>query len=147
MLDTIKTKVFEKYKKEDSKGIFFSLFDKNNVLLASTWVLQTDKTLWDLIDIIYAGLLDKEKNVTSVAVDIVTEVTQESDMQKLLGLSTKDYGVFLINNETQKSGVILPNLSGVTDIKTALWLIKQKYGVNGNVLIYIFKTDRFAFEV
>jgi hypothetical protein len=86
--------------------------------------------------------LDKEKNVASVVVDVVTEVTQESDMQKLLGLSTQDYGVFIINNDhgpasldTQKSGMILPRLSSVTDIKTSLGLIKQKYGVNGNVLI------------
>lgn len=145
MLEKIKTKLFEKYKKEDSKWLFFSLFDKDGNLLTSTGVLQTDKNMGDLVDIISAGILDKEKWAVSVAVDVVGEVTQESDMQKLMAISTKDYGVFLINNETQKSWIILPNMKGVGDVKTALGLIKQKYQVSGNVMIYIFKTERMAF--
>ena len=62
-------------------------------------------------------------------------------------LSTKEYGVFIINNTDKKSGLLLPNLSEVVDVKTALGLIEQKYGVSGDVLIYVFKTDRFAFNV
>ena len=147
MLETIKARIFEKYKKEDNKGIFFSLLDKDGVLLASTGVLDTDKPLGELVDIVYAGLLDKEKNVVTVVVDVVTSVEQETDMKKMLWLSTKEYGVFIINNEDQKSGVMLPNLSGVVDVQTALGLIKKKYSVTGNVLIYVFKTDRFAFNV
>ena len=145
MLDKIKTKLFEKYKKEDSKWLFFSLFDKDGNVLTSTGVLQTDKNMGDLVEIISAGILDKEKWAVSVAIDVVTEVTQESDMVKLMWLSTKDYGVFLINNETQKSWIILPNMKGVGDVKTALGLIKQKYQVSGNVMIYVFKTERMAF--
>lgn len=145
MLEKIKTKLFEKYKKDDVKGLFFSLFDKDWNLLTSTGVLQTDKHMDDLIDIVSAGILDKEKWAVTVAVDVVTEVIQESDMQKLLALPVKEYGVFLINNEIKKSGVILPNIKGVNDIKTALGLIKQKYEVSGNVMIYVFKTERLAF--
>jgi len=145
MLEKIKTKLFEKYKKEDNKWLFFSLFDKDGNLLTSSGVLQTDKNMWDLVEIISAGILDKEKWAVSAAIDVVLEVSQESDMQKLLTISTKDYGVFLINNETQKSWIILPNIKGVNDVKTALGLIKQKYQVAGNVLIYVFKTERIAF--
>jgi len=145
MLEKIKTKLFEKYKKEDNKWLFFSLFDKDGNLLTSSGVLQTDKNMWDLVEIISAGILDKEKWAVSAAIDVVLEVSQESDMQKLLTISTKDYGVFLINNETQKSWIILPNIKGVNDVKTALGLIKQKYQVSGNVLIYVFKTERIAF--
>lgn len=147
MLEKIKTKLFEKYKKEESKWLFFSLFDKDGNLLTSTGVLQTDKNMGDLIEIISAGILDKEKWAVSVAVDVVTEVTQETDMAKLMWLSTKDYGVFLINNETQKSWIILPNMRWVNDVKTALGLIKQKYQVSGNVMIYVFKTERMAFSL
>ncbi|PJA48969.1 MAG: hypothetical protein CO170_00955 [candidate division SR1 bacterium CG_4_9_14_3_um_filter_40_9] len=147
MLEKIKTKLFEKYKKEESKGLFFSLFDKDGNVLTSTGVLQTDKNMGDLVEIISAGILDKEKGAVSVAVDVVTEVTQESDIQKLMAISTKDYGVFLINPDAsgQKSGIILPNMKGVNDVKTALGLIKQKYQISGNVLIYVFKTERMAF--
>lgn len=147
MLETIKENIFKKYKKEDQHWLFFSLFDKDGNLLSSTGVLETDKPLWELIDIIHAGLLDKEKGAVSVAVDVVTTVTQESDMAKLLALPTKDYGIFLINNELQKSGVILPNIKWVSDIKTALGLIKQKYEVSGNVMIYVFQTERFGFNI
>lgn len=147
MLEKIKTKLFEKYKKEESRWLFFSLFDKDGNLLISNGVLQTDKNMNDLVEIISAGILDKEKWAASAAVDVVTEVNQESDMTKLMWLSTKDYGVFLINNETQKSWIILPNMKGVNDVKTALGLIKQKYQVSGNVLIYVFKTERMAFSL
>jgi len=154
MLEKIKTKLFEKYKKEESKWLFFSLFDKEGNVLTSTGVLQTDKNMWDLVEIISAGILDKEKWAVSVAVDVVTEVNQETDMQKLIWLSTKDYGLFLINNDhgpaslgTQKSWIILPNMKGVNDVKTALGLIKQKYQVSGNVMIYVFKTERMAFSL
>lgn len=147
ILDTIKTKIFDKYKKDDTRWLFFSLFDKDGKLMISNWVFETDKKVWDLIEIIYAGILDKEKGATIVVVDVVTEVIPESDMAKLLALSTKEYWVFLINNEMKKSGVVLPDTKWVWDIKTALWLIKQKYGVSGNVLIYVFKTDRIAFNV
>lgn len=61
MLEAIKTKLFEKYDKNDSKGLFFSLFDKDGNLLVSNGVLQTDKNMNDLVEIISAGILDKEK--------------------------------------------------------------------------------------
>jgi hypothetical protein len=61
-----------------------------------------------------------------------------------LALPTKDYGVFLVNTETKKSWAILPNTKGVGDVKTALGLIKQKYGINGNVSMYSFRTERVS---
>jgi hypothetical protein len=44
----------------------------------------------DLTEIIYAGLLDKEKNVVSVVIDVVLELKQETDMSKLLALPVKE---------------------------------------------------------
>ena len=106
--------------------------------------MQTDKNINDLVEIIYAGILDKEKTTSTVVLDVVTEIMPESDIQKLMALSTKDYGLFLINNEDKKSGVVLPDTKGINDITMALGMIKQKYGVTGNVLIYAFKTDRLV---
>ncbi|MBU0625892.1 hypothetical protein KKG31_06185 [Patescibacteria group bacterium] len=60
------------------------MLDKDGKLLASTGVLDTDKPLGELVDIVYAGLLDKEKGVVTVVVDVVTSVEQETDMQKMM---------------------------------------------------------------
>jgi hypothetical protein len=83
----------------------------------------------------------------SVVIDVVLELKQETDMSKLLALPVKENWVFIINNEDNKSWVVLPDTKWIADIKSALWLIKQKYWVNWNVLIYVFKTDRIAFGV
>jgi hypothetical protein len=39
--------------------MFFSLFDKQNNLLFSNGVLETDKPMDKLIDTLYHGLMDK----------------------------------------------------------------------------------------
>ena len=82
--------------------------------------------------------------VQAIVIDIIQSYIPETDVNKLLALPTKDYGIFLVNNETKKSGVILPNTKGVTDIKSALTLIKQKYGISGNVSMYSFRTERIT---
>ncbi|MEI6775140.1 MAG: hypothetical protein WCL18_10645 [bacterium] len=38
----------------------------------------------------------------------------------------------------------MPNTKGVVDIKSALTLIKQKYGISGNVSMYSFRTERIT---
>jgi hypothetical protein len=101
-----------------------------------------------LTDLIYNGLLAKhEKSTKTVVIDIIQSYIQETDINKLLSLPTKDYGIFLINAETKTSGAILPNTKGVNDVKTALGLIKQKYGISGNVSMYSFRTERVSIAV
>ena len=147
MLDKIKTKLLEFYHKEDKLWLFFSLFDIQNKLILSNGVLTTDKFLPDLVDILYHAILEKQTNVHIVTIDIVKEIQIQPDIQKLLTLPAKEYGIFAVNRQTNISWVVLPDTQWVPDTKTALALLKQKYGLSGNVEISTFTTRRIAFEV
>lgn len=148
MLNQIKSALAKYCKPEEKKWLFFSVFDVNGKLLASHGAIETDKTTNELSDLIYNGLLAKYENTTkTIVIDIIQSYIQETDINKLLSLPTKDYGVFMINDETKKSWAILPRTKGVADIKTALTLIKQKYGISGNVSMYSFRTERVTVGV
>ena len=143
MLQEIKTELAKYCKPEEKKWLFFSLFDVHGKLLTSNGTVETDKTINELTDLIYNGLLAKHEHTTkNIVIDIIQSYIQETDVNKLIALPTKDYGVFLVNNETKKSWAILPNTKWINDIKTALGLIKQKYGISGNVSMYSFRTER-----
>ncbi len=104
MLEQIKAELSKHCKSEDKKGLFFSLYDVNSKILASHGTVQTDKPINQLIDLIYNGILKNHEHTTkTVVIDIVQSYIQETDVNKLLALPTKDYGVFLVNNETKKS--------------------------------------------
>lgn len=110
MLDQIKLELSKHCKPEEKKGLFFSLYDANSKILASHGTVETDKTINELTDSIYNGLLAKHEQTTkTVVIDIIQSYIQETDVNKLLALPTKDYGVFLVNTETKKTGAILPN--------------------------------------
>lgn len=148
MLEQIKKELTKHCKPEEKKGLFFSLFDVNGKILASNGTVETDKTTDQLTDLIYNGLLAKhEHTAKTVVIDIIQSYIQETDINKFIALPTKDYGVFLVNNETKKSWAILPNTKWVNDIKTALTLIKQKYGISGNVSMYSFRTERVTISL
>jgi hypothetical protein len=147
MLDIIKQKLNEAVNKEETKGLFFSLFDQNNSLLCSNGVIQTDKKINDLTDIIYHGILEKFPQTKKIAIDIILETKTETDIIKLLGYNPQERGIVLENKQANQNGIILPNTQGVVDMKTALGLIKQKNTMTGNVEITLFKTKRISFEV
>jgi frataxin-like iron-binding protein CyaY len=72
----------------------------------------------ELVEILYHAILEKvEKNTKVIAIDIVKDIQLQPDIQKLLTLSPKDYGIFMINRQTNISGVVLPDTQGITDIK------------------------------
>lgn len=144
MIEKIKSELFKKYKNDDIKWIFFSLFDKQNSLLFSNGVLETDKTMDKLIDTLYHGLMDKITWVKNVVIDVVLNYQQEKDLKKILSYSPKDYWFFLISIDWSQTGVLLPDTKWVADIKQALSYIKQKNWISGNVEIYTFNTDRIV---
>ena len=147
MLELIKTKLLSFYDKGDKIWLFFSLFDTNNNLLLSNGVLTTNKPLGELVEILYHALLEQqEKNTAIIAIDIVKEIQLQPDIQKLLTLSPKENGIFVINKQTNVSGVVLPDTEGISDIRAALALLKQKYGLTWNVEISTFTTRRIAFK-
>ena len=148
MLNQIKLELSKHCKPEEKKWLFFSLFDANGKILASNGTVETDKTINELTDLIYNGLLAKYESTTkTVVIDIIQSYIQETDVNKLLSLPTKDYGIFLVNIEEKKSWAILPNTKWVNDVKTALGLIKKKYWISGNVSMYSFRTERVTIGV
>lgn len=140
MLEKIKDAIFAKYKKEDSKGLFFSVFDDKNVLILSNGALYTDKSLDDLIKTLYVGLVEKHVNAKTIVVDVVLETAKIIDSSELLKISLKDYGLLLMDQD--KSGVLLPDTKGVNSIQEWLKIIKEKNDLSNNVQIIKFKTDR-----
>jgi hypothetical protein len=143
MLEKIKNELKKHCKPEEKKWLFFSLFDVNGKPLSSNGSIETDKNTNDLTDLIYKEFLAKHEHTTkTIVIDIIESYIQETDINKVITLPTKDYGLFIINNETKKSWAILPNTKGITETKQALTFIKEKYNISGNVSIYSFRTER-----
>ena len=61
MLEEIKKLIYTKYKAEDKIWVFFSLFDDKWNLITSNGVLTTDKTLEEMINILYNWIIKKRK--------------------------------------------------------------------------------------
>ncbi|HOG15466.1 MAG TPA: hypothetical protein PK674_03490 [Candidatus Absconditabacterales bacterium] len=141
MIETIKTSIFKKYKKDDIKGLFFSVFNEQGELLMSNGVVYTDKVLEELIDLLYQGLIKKHTNIGSIVADVVLETVELKTPQEIQTISPKDFGIVL--SDGSKSGVLLPNTKGVNNIQEGLKLIKEKNDLGNNVQVVKFKTDRF----
>jgi len=143
MLDKIKKNLFAKYQPTDIRWLFLSTFSKDDLLISSNGTLEPEKNLEQLVELLYHGIIEKETNVKKIAIDIVLESTQETDMQQLQALNLQENGLCLVG-EQGKSGTILPNTQGVVSIQQALTLVKDKYQLTGNATIYAFKTERLV---
>lgn len=146
MLEKIKSEILKKYKATDIKGMFFSVFSNTWDLLMSNGVADTDKTITELCEIIYNWLIQKQKNIQTIAVDIVEDFQKQDDVNKILTLDPQTFGIFIINRETKKSWLILPGTSWVKDMRSALTFIKKKFEIEWSVEIYSFKTNRVIVE-
>ena len=72
MLEEIKKLIYSKYKPEDKIWVFFSAFNEKWILLVSNWVITTDKTLEDLINLLYNWVLKNYESKTKhIIIDIV----------------------------------------------------------------------------
>ena len=140
MLEKIKEAVFAKYKKEDCKWVFLSVFDENNKLLMSNGAFYTDKVLDNILDTLYHGLVEKYKNVAYIVVDIITDEEEIADVSKINEISLQEYWLAVIAGD--KYWVMLPNTEWVADVTQAIQLIKQKDSLQWNAKIIKFHTDR-----
>lgn len=140
MLEKIKEAVFAKYKKEDCKWVFLSVFDENDKLLMSNGAFYTDKVLDNILDTLYHWLVEKYKNVAYIVVDIITDEEEITDVSKINEISLQEYWLAVIAGD--KYWVILPDTAWVTDVTQALQLIKQKDSLQWNAKIVKFHTDR-----
>lgn len=140
MLEKIKNAIFAKYKKEDCKWVFLSVFDENDKLLMSNGAFYTDKVLDNILDTLYHWLVEKYKNVAYIVVDIITDEEEIVDVSKINEISLQEYWLAVIAGD--KYWVILPDTAWVTDVTQALQLIKQKDSLQWNAKIVKFHTDR-----
>ena len=143
MIDLIKQDLFVLYNPEEKKGCFLSGFDENKKLIVSWGIVDTDRPLSESVVTIYdqkiQPVLDQ---IRYVCVDIVVEIIAFPSAEDIFQLDPKEYGFIIEDLEDDKTGVILPNLVGVTDTKQVLYDLKKKYGIHGKVAISGFKTER-----
>ena len=105
--------------------------------------MKTDRSIEQLIESFYQGILKKrESEIKSLIFDIVDQLQLQNDPNTLVKLSMKERGLFLVESNGQNSGVLLPNTKWIDTIQQWLSAIKQKYKLQSQVSVFIFKTKR-----
>lgn len=142
MLEEIKKLIYSKYKPEDKIWLFFSLFDEKWTLLISNGVLTTDKTLEEMINLLYKWILSKQESKTKhIIIDIINWITEQKDIAAFLNMDPKTNWVLLTETTGNKTWVILPNMKWITSMKQAIAWIKQKYQLQWDVTISTFTVN------
>ncbi len=143
MIKQVKEAVFKLYNAEELKGAFLSGFDTNHALVVSEGVLNTDKPLREVLDNVYnAHIAERLKDISYIVVDIVAEIIAIKNPEEIFAMNPQEFGFAIIDTEDDMSWVLLPNTSWVADSKSALYSLKQKYGIHGQVEMYVFRTER-----
>ncbi len=143
MLEKIKKALYATYSPDELKWVFFSGFSENHQLIFSQWVVTTDKPLHELVESLYASFSDDQlKKTRYMVVDVVSDITEVHDLNEAMNVPTDEFGFAVVASDTNQSGVILPKTAGVSDAKSALYDLKQKYDVHGKAEVYLFRTQR-----
>ena len=147
MLEEIKKLIYTKYKAEDKTWVFFSLFDDKWNLIASNGVLTTDKTLEEIINILYNWIIKKEEaKAKHVVIDIVNKITEQKDVNVFLQMDPKTNWVLLAETTWNKTWVMLPNIKWITSMKQAIAWIKSKYQLQWDVTISTFTVNELILD-
>ena len=147
MLEKIKELIYSKYKPEDKIWLFFSLFDENWNLLISNGVLTTDKTLEDMINLLYNWILKKfESKTKHIIIDVINQITEQKDVNTFLNMDPKTNWVLLTETQWNKTWLILPNTKWITSMKQAIAWIKSKYQLQWDVTISTFTVDELILD-
>ena len=147
MLEEIKKLIYSKYKPEDKIWLFFSLFDDKWNLLVSNWVLTSDNSLEEMINLLYNWILKKEESKTKhIIIDIVNNITEQKDVNTFLQMNPKANGVVLAEIKWDKTWVILPNTKWITSMTQAIAWIKSKYQLQWDVAISTFTVNELILD-
>ena len=147
MLEEIKKLIYTKYKAEDKIWVFFSLFDEKWNLITSNGVLTTDKTLEEMINILYNWIIKKEEAKTKhIIIDIVNEITEQKDVNAFLQMDPKTNWVLLAETTWNKTWVMLPNMKWITSMKQAIAWIKSKYQLQWDATISTFTVTELTLD-
>lgn len=148
MLEEIKKLIYTKYKAEDKIWVFFSLFDDKWNLIASNWVLTTDKPLEEMINILYNWIIKKEEAKTKhIIIDIVNEIAEQKDVNAFLQMDPKTNWVLLAETTWNKTWVMLPNMKWITSMKQAIAWIKSKYQLQWDATISTFTVNELVLNI
>lgn len=91
MLERIKKMVFASYDSKQPRGVFFSLFDQDSMLLDSHGVIQSDKTLGHTLDTLYHGLIEKKlPEQPLLIVDVVTSLQEKVTSQDIMAINLQN---------------------------------------------------------
>ena len=147
MLEEIKKLIYSKYKAEDKIWVFFSLFDDKWSLITSNGVLTTDKTLEEMINILYNWIIKKEEAKTKhIIIDMVNEITEQKDINAFLQMDPKTNWVLLAEAKWEKTWVMLPNVKWITSMKQAIAWIKSKYQLQWDAIISTFTVTELILD-
>ena len=147
MLEKIKELIYSKYKPEDKIWLFFSLFDENWNLLISNGVLTTDKSLEDMINLLYNWILKKSESKTKhIIINVINQITEQKDVNAFLNMDPKTNWVLLTETQWNKTWLILPNTKWITSMKQAIAGIKSKYQLQWDVTISTFTVDELILD-
>ena len=147
MLEEIKKLIYSKYKAEDKIWVFFSLFDSKWNLINSNWVLTSDKSLEDTINLLYNWIIKKEEwKVKHVIVDIVNEITEQKYVNAFLQMDPKTNWVLLAETKWDKTWIMLPNIKWITSMTQAVAWIKSKYQLQWDVAISTFTVTELILD-
>ncbi len=148
MIDTIKTTIAKTHPLTESKGIFFSCFDKNKKLINSHGVAITDKPLDKVIDMIYYGLLEAQAGeIKSLICHLITYIEEITDVNKINTIDLTTYGLLVSDIDYTKSWVILPNTTKIDNIPQALQTLKTKHHIEWNIHIAILTCDTIEIKI
>lgn len=147
MIEEIKKLIYSKYKPDDKIWLFFSLFDEKWNLLISNWVLTTDKTLDDLIKLLYNWILKKEETKTKhIIIDVITSINEQTDVNTFLQMDPKVNWVILWEIKWEKTWLMLPNIKWINTMSQAIAGIKAKYQLQWDVTISTFTVDEIILD-
>ena len=147
MLEEIKKLIYTKYKPEDKIWLFFSLFDEKWNLLISNWVLTSDKSLEETINLLYDWIIkQQESNTKHIIIDVVNEITEQKDVAAFLNMDPKTNWILLAETQWDKTWVMLPNMKWITSMKQAVAWIKSKYQLQWDVTISTFTVNELVLD-
>lgn len=144
MIERIKQSLWLQYKLTEPRGVFFSVFDAQDVLLLSSGVAITDKPLDAVIDMLYHGLIQSHIDATYIICDVIKDIELQTSMEDVMHIDMNIFGICVATVDHTKSGVVLPATVGINTVSDALTFIKHKNHLTGNISIYKFTTDRIS---
>ena len=138
--------IYTRYQAADTNGVFVSAYDQAGKLLISQGIVQSEDTVTQKVTTLHDTYLKPLQHVELVMIDIVKNLMEQKEYAVVLGMDPHDYGLVIETLDQQVVGVLLPNTAEVADMAHAIYAIKQKHSLTGDVILYTFQTDRLAYS-